>query len=26
VHHVLGRDIGAGAGAILDDELLAEPF
>src|SRR5215831_7277557 len=24
VHHVLGRDIGAGAGTVLDDDLLAE--
>ena len=26
VHDHLGRDVGAGARAVLDDELLAEPF
>jgi hypothetical protein len=24
VHHVLGRDIRAGAGTVLDDDLLAD--
>jgi tetrahydromethanopterin S-methyltransferase subunit G len=26
VHHRFGRDVGAGAGAVLDGELLAEPL
>ena len=26
VHDRLGRDVGAGAGLVLDDELLADPL